>query len=117
MIDDIQKEVEYQIKISDWMDEDTKDFILAKLVNMDKVIGLFPNWYRNNTIVKRYFQGVSLSKFINCYYLQPTILFNYFILLKLVLGNSYYENTLSYKRYSKWKELRMLIKEDEDDDE
>lgn len=48
------------------MDENTKDFILAKLVNMDKSVG-YPDWYRNNTIVKRYFQGVSFSKFINCH--------------------------------------------------
>ncbi|XP_012059351.1 PREDICTED: neprilysin-like [Atta cephalotes] len=90
MLDDIQKEVEYQIKDSDWVDEDTKDFVLAKLVHMEKFIG-YPNWYRNNTIVKRYFQG-------------------------LIIGNSYYENILSYKRYSKWKELRKLLKEDEDDE-
>ena len=64
MMDDIQKEVEYQIKDSDWVDEDTKDFVLAKLVHMEKFIG-YPNWYRNNTIVKRYYQGVSFSKLIN----------------------------------------------------
>ncbi|XP_018307444.1 membrane metallo-endopeptidase-like 1 [Mycetomoellerius zeteki] len=90
MMDDIQKEVEYQIKDSDWVDEDTKDFVLAKLVHMEKFIG-YPNWYRNNSIVKRYYQG-------------------------LIIGNSYYENTLSYDRYSKWKELRKLLKEDEDDE-
>lgn len=61
MVDDIQKEVEYLIKESDWMDDDTKDFVLAKLVNMDKLIG-YPDWYRNSTIVKRYFQGVSHVK-------------------------------------------------------
>ncbi|XP_011861287.1 PREDICTED: neprilysin-like [Vollenhovia emeryi] len=90
MMDDIQKEVEYQIKESDWMDENTKDFVLAKLVNMEKFIG-YPDWYKNNTIVKRYFQG-------------------------LVISNSYYENVLSHKRYIKWKKLRKLLDEDEDDD-
>ncbi|XP_011689427.1 PREDICTED: neprilysin-1-like [Wasmannia auropunctata] len=90
MMDDIQKEVEYQIKESDWMDEETKDFVLAKLVDMGKFIG-YPDWYRNDTIVKRYFQG-------------------------LILGNSFYENTMSYQRYSKWKGLRKLLKEDEEDD-
>lgn len=64
MMDDIQKEIEYQIKESDWMNEDTKDFVLMKLVNMKKFIG-YPDWYRNNTIVKRYLQGVSFSKLIN----------------------------------------------------
>lgn len=63
MIDDIQKEVEYQIKESNWMDEDTQDFVLAKLINMEKFIG-YPDWYKNDTIVKRYFQGVSFLKFI-----------------------------------------------------
>lgn len=63
MVDDIQKEVEYQIKESDWLDEDTKDYVFAKLVNMKKYIG-YPDWYRNDTIVKRYFQGVSFSKLL-----------------------------------------------------
>ncbi|XP_011689428.1 PREDICTED: neprilysin-like [Wasmannia auropunctata] len=89
MMDDIQKEVEYQIKESDWMDEDTNDFVLAKLVNMNKFIG-YPDWYRNDTIVKRYFQG-------------------------LIIGNSFYENTMSYERYNKWKRLRKLLKEDKED--
>ncbi|XP_039303855.1 endothelin-converting enzyme 1 [Solenopsis invicta] len=89
MMDDIQKEVEYQIKESDWLDEDTKDFVLEKLVNMKKFIG-YPDWYRNDTIVKRYFQG-------------------------LIIINSYYENTLSYNRYSKWKELRKLMKNNTND--
>ncbi|XP_071645367.1 LOW QUALITY PROTEIN: neprilysin-like [Temnothorax longispinosus] len=91
MIDDIQKEVEYQIKESDWVDEDTRDFVLAKLVNMNNFVG-YPDWYRNNTIVKRYFQG-------------------------LVVGNSYYENTLSYDRYRKWKNLRSLLRTGEEEEE
>lgn len=91
MVDDIQKEVEYQIKESDWLDEDTKDYVFAKLVNMKKYIG-YPDWYRNNTIVKRYFQG-------------------------LIIGNSYYENALSYSRYHKWKQLRELKKDDDDDED
>lgn len=73
MIDDIQKEVEYQIKESDWMDEDTQDFVLAKLVNMEKFIG-YPNWYKNDTIVKRYFQGVSFSKFIIYHYIVTSLI-------------------------------------------
>jgi len=113
MMDDIQKEVEYQIKESDWMDENTKDFVLAKLVNMEKFIG-YPDWYRNNTIVKRYYQGVSFSQ--NLLITIAIIWFNCSIPLKLIIGNSYYENTLSYKRYSKWKRLRKLMKENEDDE-
>ncbi|XP_020278382.1 neprilysin-1-like [Pseudomyrmex gracilis] len=90
MVDDIQKEVEYQIKESDWMDEDTKDYVLAKLLNMKQYIG-YPEWYKNDTIIKRYFQG-------------------------LIICNSYYENALSYGRYGKWKSLRKLIKDDDDMD-
>ncbi|XP_036145439.1 endothelin-converting enzyme 1 [Monomorium pharaonis] len=88
MMDDIQKEMEYQIKESDWMDENAKNIILAKLVNMKKTVG-YPEWYKNNTIVKQYYQG-------------------------LIIGNSYYENTLSYNRYTKWKGLRRLIKKKND---
>lgn len=57
MIDDIQKEVEYQIKESTWIDEDTKHFVLDKLVHMENMIG-YPDWFHNSTAVKRYFQGV-----------------------------------------------------------
>ncbi|KAL0120359.1 hypothetical protein PUN28_008190 [Cardiocondyla obscurior] len=89
MMDDIQKEVEHEIKKSDWMDEETVDFVLAKLVNMRKFIG-YPSWYRNDTIVKRYYQG-------------------------LIIGNSYYENVLSYGRYQKWKELRKLEQDENEE--
>lgn len=58
MIDDIQKEVEYQIKASTWMNDDTQHFILDKLVHMKNWVG-YPSWYRNETLVKRYFRGVS----------------------------------------------------------
>lgn len=58
MIDDIQKEVEYQIKESTWMNDDTKHFILDKLVNMKNLVG-YPSWYKNTTMVKQYFQGVT----------------------------------------------------------
>lgn len=59
MIDDIQKEVEHQIKSSTWMDEDTRHFVLDKLVYMKNWIG-YPDWYRNATLAKRFFQGVIL---------------------------------------------------------
>ncbi|XP_039304961.1 membrane metallo-endopeptidase-like 1 [Solenopsis invicta] len=88
MLDDIQKEVEYEIKGTDWLNDDTKDIILAKLINMKKFIG-YPDWYKNNTIVKKHFQG-------------------------LMVINSYYENTLSLNRYSKWKSLRHLVPDEND---
>jgi len=75
MIDDIQKEVEYQIKESEWMDEDTKDFALAKLVNMKKYLG-YPDWYKNTTIFKRYFHGVSFWNIVDITVLIYLWLFN-----------------------------------------
>lgn len=78
MIDDIQKEVEYLIKESDWMDDDTKDFVFAKLINMRKLVG-YPDWYRNSTIVKRYFQGVSCVKFVKNRCRVATVYFKYFV--------------------------------------
>ncbi|XP_076623898.1 uncharacterized protein LOC143343172 [Colletes latitarsis] len=83
MIDDIQKEVEYQIKEATWLDEETEHFILDKLVNMKNLVG-HPDWYRNTTLVKQYFHG-------------------------LTIGTSYYENVLNYMRYIKWKRLRQII--------
>lgn len=60
MVDDIQKEVEYEIKKSPWMNAKIRDFILDKLVYMKSVIG-YPNSYSNITIVKEHFRGVSFD--------------------------------------------------------
>lgn len=67
MLSDIQKEVEYLIKQSDWLDNKAKDFALAKVKNLKGLIG-YPNWYKNITIIQEYFKGVSFSKIvsINC---------------------------------------------------
>ncbi|XP_017752722.1 PREDICTED: endothelin-converting enzyme 1-like [Eufriesea mexicana] len=89
MIDDIQKEVEYQIKESTWMNDDTKHFILDKLVHMKNWVG-YPSWYRNETLVKRYFQG-------------------------LTIGTSFYENILNYARSVRWKRLRRILQTEEDE--
>ncbi|XP_054014746.1 membrane metallo-endopeptidase-like 1 [Hylaeus anthracinus] len=86
MIDDIQKEVEYQIKEATWMDEDTEHFILDKLVNMKNLVG-YPEWYKNTTLVKRYFRG-------------------------LTVGPSHFENVLNYLKYRKLKELRQSLEEE-----
>lgn len=90
MIDDIQKEVEYQIKEASWMNEETKDFILDKLVYMKRLVG-YPDWYENSTIVRKYFRG-------------------------LTVGPSYYENVLSYIRYVNWKKLRTYVDQPEVDE-
>ena len=60
MVDEIQKEVEYQIKSSAWMDDEVRDIILDKLVYMNKKIG-YPSSYRNITVMKEHFRGVRLS--------------------------------------------------------
>ncbi|XP_076643584.1 uncharacterized protein LOC143353865 [Halictus rubicundus] len=83
MIDDIQKEVEYQIKESTWLDDNTKHFILDKLVHLKHLVGS-PDWYRNATMVQRYFQG-------------------------LTIGTSFYENVVNYIRYMKWKQFRSAM--------
>lgn len=58
MIDDIEKEVEHQIKESTWMDTKTKHSILDKLVYLKKTIG-YPKSYRNDTIMNEQYKGVS----------------------------------------------------------
>ncbi|KAK9306217.1 hypothetical protein QLX08_002963 [Tetragonisca angustula] len=85
MVDEIQKEVEYQIKSSTWMDDEVRDIILDKLVYMNKKIG-YPNSYRNITAMKEHFRGLSASK-------------------------SHFENMLSIMRYEKWENLRTIFSE------
>nr|XP_034190777.1 endothelin-converting enzyme homolog [Osmia lignaria] len=86
MIDDIEKEVEYQIKESTWMDIETKHFILDKLVYLKKLIG-YPKSYRNNTIMNQLFKGLSVSR-------------------------SHYDNILSIMRYLKWQKLKLIFKKE-----
>lgn len=65
MINDIRNEVKYLIKQSDWMDDEAKDFALAKVKNMKEFIG-YPDWFKNTTIIQQYYKGVSFSKIVNC---------------------------------------------------
>lgn len=58
MINDIQNAVEDLIKKSDWMDDEAKDYALAKVKNLKRYIG-YPNWYKNTTIIQNYFKEVS----------------------------------------------------------
>ncbi|CAD1471257.1 unnamed protein product, partial [Heterotrigona itama] len=85
MVDEIQKEVEYQIQSSTWMDDGVRDIILDKLVYMDRKIG-YPSSYRNITVMKEHFRGLSASK-------------------------SHFENMLSIMRYEKWENLRSTFSE------
>nr|XP_031825589.1 neprilysin-3-like [Nomia melanderi] len=82
MISDIQKEVEYRVEESTWMDDATKEYILDKLVYMKALIG-YPPQYRNATIMQNHFRGLSISK-------------------------SHYENMLGVMRYKKRDNLRSL---------
>ncbi|KZC05312.1 Neprilysin-2, partial [Dufourea novaeangliae] len=86
MIDDIQKEVEYQVKGSKWMDDDTKEFILDKLVFMEKLLG-YPEMYRNLTAMKKHFKGLSISR-------------------------SHFENIQGVMRYVKRENLKALYEGD-----
>lgn len=87
MVDEIQKEVEYQIKSSTWMDDEVRDIVLDKLVYMNKKIG-YPSSYRNITVMKEHFRGLSASK-------------------------SHFENMLSIMRYEKWKNLGTTFSEED----
>lgn len=60
MIDDIQKEVEYQVKEATWMDDDTRDFVLDKLVYLKKILG-YPAAYRNATAMRQLMRGVGVQ--------------------------------------------------------
>ncbi|XP_078051173.1 neprilysin-1-like [Augochlora pura] len=82
MVDDIQKEVEYRVKESTWMDDDTREFILTKLVFMDALIG-YPPIYRNRTFMTNYFKGISFS-------------------------HSHFENMMSLMRHVKRIQLRTV---------
>lgn len=82
MISYVQKEVEREISESEWLDDNIREFATEKVRNMKKAIG-YPSWYSNITIMKNYYKG-------------------------LMIGPSYFENRLSFSRYSQWKSLRIL---------
>lgn len=111
MINDMQKEVEKLIKGSSWMDDEAKDFALAKVKNLKRFIG-YPKWYKNTTIIQEYYKEVSLSKIVNISYHYMMTLHK-IIPLKLVIGSSYYENVLRYDKWSKRKSLQKLFKNNE----
>lgn len=64
MINDIQKEMEHLIRESNWMEENTKNSTLLKLMDMKKFIG-YPEWYKDTAIMGQYFHGVSYLKIRN----------------------------------------------------
>ncbi|XP_011861285.1 PREDICTED: neprilysin-11-like [Vollenhovia emeryi] len=89
MLTNIQNEVEILIKSSGWLDDNGKDYALAKVKNLGRFLG-YPDWYKNTTIIEEYYKG-------------------------LIIGSSYYENALRYTRYTKSKSLRKLGKNDTED--
>ncbi|XP_043257874.1 neprilysin-2-like isoform X1 [Colletes gigas] len=87
MIDDIEKEVEYQIEEATWMNNDARHFVLDKLMFMKKMIG-YPKQYRNSTVMETYFRGLSITP-------------------------SRFENFLSVKRYTKQQKLKLYYSMEE----
>lgn len=57
-VNDIQREVEYRLKNSTWVDIEIGDIILNKLIYAKKQIDLYSKSYRNITIMKEHFRGV-----------------------------------------------------------
>ncbi|XP_060831865.1 uncharacterized protein LOC132916100 isoform X2 [Bombus pascuorum] len=86
-VNDIQREVEYRVKNSTGVDIGVGHIILDKLIYMKKQIE-YPKSYRNITIMKERFRGLSASK-------------------------SHFENMLSIMRYKKWRNLKTLFSEND----
>lgn len=57
-VNDIQREVEYRLKNSTWVDIEVGDIILNKLIYAKKQIDLYSKSYQNITIMKEHFRGV-----------------------------------------------------------
>lgn len=56
-VNEIQREVEYRVKNSTWVDIEVGDIILDKLIYAKKQIE-YPKSYRNITVMKEHFRGV-----------------------------------------------------------
>lgn len=56
-VSEIQREVEYRVKNSTWVDIEVGDIILDKLIYAKKQIE-YPKSYRNITVMKGHFRGV-----------------------------------------------------------
>lgn len=56
-VNDIEREVEYRVKNSTWVDIEVGDIILDKLIYAKKQIE-YPKSYRNITVMKKHFRGV-----------------------------------------------------------
>ncbi|XP_034943082.1 neprilysin-1-like [Chelonus insularis] len=74
MVENIRAEMKSQISAATWLDEETKDLVIDKLQSMEVLLG-FPEWYKNKTRVINYYKG-------------------------LIIGYDYFDNVLSYKKYS-----------------
>lgn len=64
-VNDIQREVEYRVKNSTWVDIEVGDIILNKLIYAKKQIDLYLKSYRNITIMKEHFRGVRVFFIFN----------------------------------------------------
>ncbi|KAK9309000.1 hypothetical protein QLX08_001192 [Tetragonisca angustula] len=85
-LDDMEEEMKIEIGESNWANEEIKDLALRRVKFIKKNIG-YPDWYNNATVMENYFD-------------------------KLAMGPTYFENSLSFQRYYKSKELRLLKRKD-----
>lgn len=60
MIEEIKTEIKEHIIYSKWMDNDTKEFMIAKMDNLILQIG-YPEWYNNQTALTKRYEGVGNS--------------------------------------------------------
>ncbi|XP_015117492.1 membrane metallo-endopeptidase-like 1 [Diachasma alloeum] len=89
MTENIRQEMESQIDKSNWLADAAKKLLKEKLRSMKVFIG-FPDWYRNRTAVMNSYKG-------------------------LKVGYDYFENILSYEKYTVREKLRYLKNEKEEE--
>ncbi|XP_066593311.1 neprilysin-like isoform X2 [Prorops nasuta] len=90
MIDTLKTATKEEIERSTWMNDDMKSDALEKVDNMKKNIG-YPEWLDNNTAVETYYKGLKIT-------------------------SQYFDNALSFERYTNLRELQILTKEENEDD-
>ncbi|KAF3429024.1 hypothetical protein E2986_02358 [Frieseomelitta varia] len=102
-LDDMEEEMKIEIGESNWANKEIKDLALRRVKFIKKNIG-YPDWYNNATIMENYFEKVCRFPLLA----EATEDWRDF----LAMGPTYFENSLSFQRYYKLKELRLLKHKD-----
>lgn len=63
MIEEIKTEVKVHILHSKWMNNSTKEFMIAKMDNLIPQVG-YPKWYNNQTALIERYEGVGNSMYV-----------------------------------------------------